>query len=58
MDYHKVAEACGGVGLLLDDPNAMADTLAEAVAISRGGKPVLVNALLQRSDFRKGSLSM
>ena len=32
--------------------------LAEAVRLARGGSPVVVNVLLGRSEFRKGSLSM
>lgn len=58
MDYHKVAEACGGVGIRVDDPAQVSDALARAVDISRGGKPVLINAILGATDFRKGSLSM
>jgi acetolactate synthase-like protein len=58
MDYHKVAEACGGVGLRVDDPAQVPDVLARAVTIARGGTPVLINAILASSEFRKGSLSM
>lgn len=58
MDYHKVAEACGGAGILLDDPADMDAALGRAVELSRAGKPVVVNALLAKSDFRKGSISM
>jgi hypothetical protein len=32
--------------------------LAQAREIARGGRPVLVNAWLDRTDFRDGSLSM
>jgi acetolactate synthase-like protein len=58
MDYHKVVEGCGGAGILLDEPADTEDALARALALSRAGAPVLINALLARSDFRKGSLSM
>ncbi|MEM7350339.1 MAG: thiamine pyrophosphate-binding protein [Acidobacteriota bacterium] len=57
-DYHVVAEGYGGRGLLLDRPQDIAPVLAEAKAIARGGQPVLVNALLGKTDFRKGSISM
>ena len=58
MDYHKVAEACGGAGILLDDPADTDAALARAVDLARAGKPVVINALLGKSDFRKGSISM
>jgi acetolactate synthase-1/2/3 large subunit len=58
MDYHKVAEGCGGVGLVIKEPGQVKETLAEARDIARGGRPVLVNALLGKTDFRKGSISM
>ena len=57
-DYHKVAEGYGGVGLLLDNPNRIDATLAEAKAIAKGGRPVCINVHLRRTDFRKGSISM
>ena len=57
-DYHVVAQGYGGRGLLLERPQDIAGVLTEAKAIARGGEPVLVNALLGKSDFRKGSISM
>ncbi len=57
-DYHKVAEGYGGVGLLLDDPAKIDDTIDRAKALARAGKPVCINVHLGRSDFRKGSISM
>lgn len=57
-DYHKVAEGYGGKGLLLNRPEDVPAVLAEALAISRAGTPVLVNVWIDRSEFRKGSLSM
>ncbi len=32
--------------------------LDEAVRIARGGAPVLINAHLAKTEFRKGSISM
>ncbi|HHO50048.1 MAG TPA: thiamine pyrophosphate-binding protein [Deltaproteobacteria bacterium] len=58
MDYHVVADGCGAKGLKLDRPEDVDRILDEAVSTSRSGTPVLVNALLGRSDFRKGSISM
>lgn len=57
-DYHKVAEGYGGVGLLLDDPARVDQTLAEAKAIARSGRPVCINVHLRATDFRKGSISI
>lgn len=58
MDYHGVGEACGGRGLLVDSPEEVEGTLANAVTLSRDGAPVVVNARIGATDFRKGSLSM
>lgn len=58
MDYHKVVEGCGGAGILLDQAADTAGVLERAMSLSRAGAPVLINALLAKSDFRKGSLSM
>ena len=57
-DYHVVAEGFGGKGLLLDSPEQIAPTLAAAKAEAAQGRPVLINVLLGKSDFRKGSISM
>jgi thiamine pyrophosphate-dependent acetolactate synthase large subunit-like protein len=57
-DYHKVAEGYGGKGFLLKRPEDVPEVLAAALAASRAGSPVLVNARIGRSEFRKGSLSM
>ncbi|HVR96138.1 MAG TPA: thiamine pyrophosphate-dependent enzyme, partial [Thermoanaerobaculia bacterium] len=57
-DYHKVAEGYGGCGLLLSRPEEVRPVLEEAVRIARAGAPVLVNALIDRTEFRKGSISM
>ncbi|WP_241566821.1 thiamine pyrophosphate-binding protein [Hahella sp. KA22] len=57
-DYHKVAEGYGGVGFLLDKPADIAPVLQEAKVLARQGRPVLINAILDHSDFRKGSISV
>jgi len=58
MEYHTVATGCGGHGILLDDPKNIAAALEEALAVSRKGTPVLINVIIGKTDFRKGSLSM
>jgi acetolactate synthase-1/2/3 large subunit len=57
-DYHLVAEAFGGKGFLLDKPEDIDGVFREAKQAARDGSPVLVNALIGVTDFRKGSISM
>ncbi len=57
-DYHVVAEGYGGRGLLLDRPERVKEVLQEAQEIAAAGTPVLVNAWIGSTDFRKGSISM
>ncbi len=57
-DYHRAARGFGGEGFLLDRPEAIEQVFQKARAAARLKKPVLINALLSRSDFRKGSISM
>jgi acetolactate synthase-like protein len=57
-DYHRVVEGFGAKGLLLERPQDVARVLAEAKQIAAEGTPVLVNALIGKTEFRKGSISM
>ena len=57
-DYHEAARGLGGEGLLLDDPRRTAAVLAEAFRLARTGRPVVVNARLGKTAFRKGSISI
>ena len=57
-DYEQAAIGFGGAGLLVKSPERVAETLAEAKRLAADGAPVLVNAWIGRSDFRKGSISM
>lgn len=57
-DYHRVAEGYGGKGLLLERGEDAAAVLQEALRLAREGSPVLVNAHLDKTEFRKGSISM
>lgn len=57
-DYHAAAAALGGEGLVIRTDAEIAPVLARARELARAGKPVLVNALLARTDFRKGSISL
>jgi acetolactate synthase-1/2/3 large subunit len=57
-DYHIVAEGFGGKGFLLDSPNDIDDVFKQAKDTARSGTPVLINARIGKTDFRKGSISM
>ena len=57
-DYHRVVEGFGAAGLVVKRLADVPAVLAQAKEIAAGGKPVLVNVWLDRTDFREGSLSM
>ena len=57
-DYHAVAAGFGAHGLLLRRADEVGPTLARARALAREGHAVLVNAWLDKTAFREGSLSM
>ena len=57
-DYDVVAEGYGGRGLSLHQASDTAQILAAAKSEAASGRPVLVNALLGTTDFRKGSISL
>ncbi len=57
-DYQRVAEAYGGAGFIISNSDEIDMVLDEAMETLRKGKPVIVNALIGKSDFRKGSISM
>jgi acetolactate synthase-1/2/3 large subunit len=57
-DYHKVAEGFGARGILVQRQADLPAALREAKEIARAGTPVLVNIHLDKSEFRKGSISM
>ncbi|MEJ2249475.1 MAG: thiamine pyrophosphate-binding protein [Candidatus Lokiarchaeota archaeon] len=57
-DYHKVAEGYGGEGLLLSSERNIEKVLNQAKLLAKNGSPVFINALIGKTDFRKGSISM
>lgn len=57
-NYEQVIEGFGAKGFLLEDSADTYDILLEAKKIALSGVPVLINALIGKTDFRKGSLSM
>ncbi len=56
--YEKAAEGLGAKGFLLDDPSRIVEVLRDAFGAARGGGPVVVNVMLGKSAFRKGSISI
>lgn len=53
-DYELAAEALGGKGLAIGHPDEIAPAFAQARVWARAGHPVLLNARLTSSEFRKG----
>jgi acetolactate synthase-1/2/3 large subunit len=56
--YDRIVEGFGATGLLLKDPASVPDVVVEARNYAKKGKPVLINAIISKSEFRKGSISM
>ncbi len=57
-DYEKVAGAFGGRGLKITKTEDILPVLKKAKALAAKGKPVIVNAHIGTTEFRKGSISM
>ncbi len=57
-DYERAVEGLGGRGFRIEAGADPGDVLRQAQAAAREGTATCINALLGRSDFRKGSLSI
>lgn len=57
-DYHRVVEGFGAKGFVVERVEDLPRVLAEAKAAAAAGSPVLINAHIGKSEFRKGSISM
>lgn len=57
-DYDVVAEGYGGKGIRLASPEGTSAALANARLEAAAGNPVLINAIIGKTDFRKGSISV
>ena len=55
-DYHRVAEGYGGVGFKLESAEQMDAVFKQAKSLAKDNTPVLINALIGSTDFRKGSI--
>ena len=56
--YHQVADGFGGKGFLLERSEDIPEVLNAAREAARSGRPALINVMIGRTDFRKGSISM
>lgn len=57
-NYEKIGEAFGANGRCVKNLEEFELAVKEAQESVRAGKPYVINALLNKSDFRKGSISM
>jgi len=58
-DYDKVAEGFGGVGFRISSGSSQdIDEIFEKAKEVQKDKPVLINALIGKTDFREGSISV
>jgi hypothetical protein len=59
-NYQDTAKSLNAEGYLLNSENEdkMEQILKDAIEGSRTGKSILVNAIIGKTDFRQGSLSV
>jgi len=57
-NYDVVAKGYGAEGIKIDSLKGIQSVLQRAKEISLNGSPVLINALIGKTDFRKGSISI
>ncbi len=56
--YHEVAAGFGGEGILVKTASEISGAIARARATAKSGRPVLINAWLNRTAFRDGSIAL
>lgn len=57
-DYQDVGKAFGAAGVRVETLEAFKAAVAEAKLLSRKGTPYIINAIIGKTTFRKGSMSM
>ena len=57
-DYQKIANAFGAEGVRVEDVDGFKSAVRDAKQLSRKGTPYIINAIIGKTDFRKGSMSM
>jgi thiamine pyrophosphate-dependent acetolactate synthase large subunit-like protein len=57
-DYQDVGKAFGAAGARVETVDAFKTAVGDAKNLSHRGTPYIINAILAKTDFRKGSVSM
>jgi 2-hydroxyacyl-CoA lyase len=57
-DYQDVGKAFGAAGVRVENLDAFNAAVVEAKRLSRNGTPYIINAIIGKTTFRKGSISM
>ena len=57
-DYQDIGKAFGAEGIKVDNLEAFNNAVDEAKKASRSGKPYIINAIIGKTEFRKGSISV
>lgn len=57
-DYQKIAECFGAEGVRIETMEAFNNAVTKAKETSRKGKSFVINAIIGKTEFRKGSISM
>jgi thiamine pyrophosphate-dependent acetolactate synthase large subunit-like protein len=57
-NYEKIGEAFGAKGRMVTNIQEFTEAVKEAQESVKNGVPFVINALLNKSDFRKGSISV
>ncbi|MFN8238092.1 MAG: thiamine pyrophosphate-binding protein [Chitinophagales bacterium] len=57
-DYEMIGKAFGAEGIRVDNMKTFMWAAGDAKEKSRNGIPYIINAIIGKSDFRKGSISM
>lgn len=57
-DYHIVAKGFGGNGAVISNHDQIFEVLIKAKESAKQGIPFLINAIIGKTDFRKGSVSV
>ncbi len=57
-DYQNIGKAFGAEGVRVDTLEAFKASVIEAKTVSRKGTPYIINAIIGKTDFRKGSISV
>lgn len=57
-DYQIIANAFGGNGVRVENINDFIQAINDAKEANKNGVPFIINAIIGKSDFRKGSISV